>query len=286
MRKIYRSKVKPPSSICGHDSSGAKECEAAKEFYADAGNVEKTFPFKAYKHDSVKQALNDLFHNKCAYCESNIAATQPVDVEHFRPKGGVSVDIIEGEKLITILKKPGYYWLAADWKNLYPSCIDCNRARVQTFPDADPALAGKANKFPIANEKDRWDNPAEENEEDRLLLDPCLDFPERHLEFIEEGIVRPRRNSKGFSRKGRVSINLYGLNRTGLVQQRRGRYLLIQSQILRVRELIEELNEDPDDPKTLAKLKREMVILREFQREDQEYSEMARQYIQGFLETI
>ena len=64
-----------------------------------------------YASVSVRRALEKLFHFKCAYCESSIA-NQDWDVEHFRPKGRVA----EREK------HTGYYWLAYEWTNLYPSC--------------------------------------------------------------------------------------------------------------------------------------------------------------------
>src|SRR5262245_57287852 len=45
--------------------------------------------FGVYKDETVKQALAQLFGRKCAYCESVYTATSPVDVEHWRTKGGV-----------------------------------------------------------------------------------------------------------------------------------------------------------------------------------------------------
>lgn len=45
--------------------------------------------FKAYRHPTVKSALVELFQGKCAYCESLIGAASPIDIEQFRPKGGV-----------------------------------------------------------------------------------------------------------------------------------------------------------------------------------------------------
>jgi uncharacterized protein (TIGR02646 family) len=77
------------------------------------------FSFKAYKSDGVTQALTAMFHGKCAFCESQIRAVQPNDIEHYRPKSEV---LIGGKKC-----KPGYYWLAAKWDNLLASCIYCNR---------------------------------------------------------------------------------------------------------------------------------------------------------------
>lgn len=56
----------------------------------------------SYKHESVRRALEKLFHDKCAYCESSTLAGADWDVEHYRPKGRVA------ERP----DHPGYYWLA------------------------------------------------------------------------------------------------------------------------------------------------------------------------------
>jgi uncharacterized protein (TIGR02646 family) len=80
-----------------------------------------------YKDGAVKAALDAMFHGKCAYCEFMYIGGMPVDIEHFRPKGAV---IVGGK-----MRKPGYYWLAAKWENLLPSCIDCNRKRDQELQD-------------------------------------------------------------------------------------------------------------------------------------------------------
>ena len=45
-------------------------------------------------------------------------------MEHYRPKARVSTE--QGDK-------PGYYWLAARWENLLPSCTDCNSPRKQVM---------------------------------------------------------------------------------------------------------------------------------------------------------
>ena len=72
-----------------------------------------------YTADAVRQALEKLFHDKCAYCEGKSIGQADWDVEHFRPKGSVA----ERDD------HPGYYWLAYEWENLYPSCKHCNQKR-------------------------------------------------------------------------------------------------------------------------------------------------------------
>src|SRR3954454_1457494 len=71
-----------------------------------------------YAHEEVRKALEELFHRKCAYCEISTARVD-WEVEHYRPKGRVAER--QGH--------PGYYWLAYDWDNLFPSCTFCNQHR-------------------------------------------------------------------------------------------------------------------------------------------------------------
>src|SRR5688500_1280853 len=118
MRAVERGQC--PPGLDGPDSVGGRERARAIAFYADEANRDESFDFRAYGHDDVKLELERMFHQKCAYCESDYGATEPVDVEHYRPKGAFLRP--DGS-----LSNPGYYWLAAEWTNLLPSCIDCNR---------------------------------------------------------------------------------------------------------------------------------------------------------------
>lgn len=50
----------------------------------------------------------------------------PLDVEHFRPKS--EIDEVDPATFRPVPGRaptaPGYYWLAAAWSNLLPSCIE------------------------------------------------------------------------------------------------------------------------------------------------------------------
>jgi uncharacterized protein (TIGR02646 family) len=198
-----------PASLKGPKSVGGLETADAVLAYTNGKECE----FKAYKAKDVVAALRAMFHKKCAYCEFNYAAGGPEDVEHFRPKGAV---VVGGN-----MSKPGYYWLAATWTNLLPSCIDCNRKRTKEFADGATGISGKANIFPVANEKARWRSHTAPNKEAPLLLNPCDDDPAKHLEFIANGLVRPVITNGRPSAKAQVSIEVYGLLRGDLVEQRR-----------------------------------------------------------------
>jgi uncharacterized protein (TIGR02646 family) len=222
---------------------GKTELAAAKQHYSQPNAA--TYEFSAYKGDDVVAALRDLFNKKCAYCESQFEAVAPVDIEHYRPKGGV-----KGDKT-----HPGYWWLAASWDNLLPSCIDCNRERYQhvatkgmTQRDLDAVkriLSGKKNAFPIAGTRARkhTDNHAAE---DPLLIDPTRRDPEQHLSWEEltyQGhadalsIVSPKRVGGAPDRYADESIAIYGLNRRGLVERRTALLLSLKTEAARIESL-------------------------------------------------
>ncbi|ELK4826548.1 TPA: endonuclease [Pseudomonas aeruginosa] len=187
MRAVIRNEVKTPDAIGGEDSPAGKELEKLRRHFAQP--VGKVPAFSVYKSDSVKKQLNALFHGKCAYCESFYASTAPVDVEHYRPKGAVYEDV----------NHPGYWWLAMDWDNLLPSCIDCNRKRKQKVANLSAQLvtlqagqkgfsqsllmsSGKKDSFPVLGTRAMAEGAAI-TDEYPLLLDPCRDDPQEHLKF-------------------------------------------------------------------------------------------------------
>jgi uncharacterized protein (TIGR02646 family) len=257
----------------GDDSVGGKERARAIAFYADTANADKPFTFRAYKSVDVVEELGRSFGGKCAYCEGSWEGTAPVDVEHWRPKGGYAA---EGA-----LKKPGYYWLAADWMNLLPSCIDCNRERAQKFQSAPPHLAGKANKFPLPSEKRRATAVGKERLERPRLLHPYFDDPAEHLEFLDEGAIRARKIGSTPSRKGVASIETYGLLRMGLVNRRSDRQGEIEAWMARVRRSALRLQQSPS-PETQQDLVDDLNQLETFRDPGKEYSAMAGQMIDAF----
>lgn len=223
---IHVERVAIPASLIGVDSKGVKETKDAIKAVKDG----TTFEFKAYKEDDVVAALRAMFNKKCAYCEFNYSAGGPEDVEHFRPKGGV---VINGR-----LAQPGYYWLAADWSNLLPSCNDCNRKRTKKFTNGTTGVSGKANLFPVDDEAMRWRSHRGKNREEPLLLNPCDDDPAQHLEFLDNGLVRPALDADGTpSRKGESSIEVYGLTRQDLVEPRERKQTRVRAAIQRAREI-------------------------------------------------
>ncbi len=282
MIRVDRSAVPIPKDLDGDASKGGRERKKVLAHFADPARLEESYDdYSAYKSESVVQALEKLFHGKCAYCESRYRHLHPVDVEHFRPKGGIAVLDPATRKMK--LQRPGYYWLAATWENLLPSCIDCNRERTQEFEDAALGKAGKANQFPLSG-KPRKLVPGCEAREKRLLLHPCEDDPGEHLEFTDEGIVRPaldRRHRP--SRQGEASIAVYGLQRINLVQRRRDLAKKIQAQIERVRRAAERKIQYPEDPSFGEDLLAELAELKGYLESDQEYAALANQVVRRHL---
>jgi hypothetical protein len=170
--------------------------------------------FSTALYKAERNAILGNFFEKCAYCESRITVTQHIgDVEHYRPKARVR-DMNGSDVLLPDSRRhPGYYWLVYDWRNLLPACEACNR------PGSNPQglKSGKHDRFPVLG--NHSDSPGKEGEEDPLLLNPLIqDDPEEHLIFDPEtGIVAPKYGSQ----RGRVTIDLLGLNRDALVDARR-----------------------------------------------------------------
>jgi uncharacterized protein (TIGR02646 family) len=145
----------------------------------------------------LKEHLFEVFHGKCAYCESRVLHVASGDVEHYRPKRGVS----------EAPAHPGYYWLAYDVDNLLPCCEKCNRAR------------GKQNHFPV---KDfRAFSPADVPKEEPLLLNPYHHRPGDHLKFIPGREGPPLGRVEGITDIGKTSVIIYNLNRADLIEERR-----------------------------------------------------------------
>lgn len=249
-------------------------------------------PFALYKHDSVRAKLIEMFHRKCAYCESVYYATSAMEVEHYRPKEAVLGDTLH----------QGYWWLGATWDNLLPSCIFCNQRRIQTLPEGTighvgllvdeggfthgrSVTTGKGTHFPVLGP--RVTDPAGDySQELPLLLNPCKDQPQDHLEYCLETVntialtlakpgatvmppnigLDPKtlddfKDELALTRKhnldlrGSVSILIYGLNRLGLVQDRTRvlrQLMFLETQVIKLTDYITTLERRPTRSKYAA----------------------------------
>ena len=187
------------------------DCQKALDHVNVAPDRSKAIKAKEGVYKAAVPFLEKLFGKKCAYCEAPFDSGR-LEVEHFRPKlrasdqKNASITVIQGSKKV---EHPGYYWLAFSWANLLPGCTACNQ------------LPAKANKFPLALEGTRAWTPGDPIEkEELLLLDPCNDNPEDHLNYDTAGNAQGKVVPK--TEKGRVSIDVFKLNRDGLVVARMG----------------------------------------------------------------
>lgn len=161
-----------------------------------------------YAPDTVKTALEKIYKEKCAYCESKIKHVASLQVEHYRPKAKVTED--ENHR--------GYYWLGLEWSNLLLSCPRCNQNN------------GKGNSFPIRGKRATVQTiNVSQNKIDRtnllannisligeqpLLLNPEINNPRIHFYFDESGKIY------GKTLEGKATINICDLNRSHLVGHR------------------------------------------------------------------
>lgn len=185
-----------------------------------------------YKDRQVKMALEKLFHDKCAYCETKLVAGD-WDVEHYRPKGRVA------ERP----DHPGYYWLAYTWENLYASCTFCNQRRKDQPRYDDPRTLpaeGKLDQFPIEDEAHRAMKPGDDLSKERpLLLDPCGDEPENHFTYDIHGQVHPLSPD---DRIAEETIRICHLRRRRL-RDDRVRIIIIVCKLMRNIQLAREVEE-------------------------------------------
>ncbi len=202
-----------------------------------------------YKRKSIKEEVyfskEGPFHGKCAYCECYIEDFQHGDMEHYRPKGAVTDE--NDEPILVRDEKgqprphPGYYWLAYDWKNLLPSCTDCNQPGV-----IKGKKIGKRNRFPVIGK--HATTPEEVEREKPLLLNPVIDLPEEHLKVdAETGMLVHRTD------RGRACIDILGLNlRNRLPERRKDVCDLVRAKVL---QMVYDSHYSDETDKTLSEFK-------------------------------
>jgi uncharacterized protein (TIGR02646 family) len=175
-------------------------------------NPRKSSDFEPHWNtDEVRSALWEMQRHKCSYCERTRELKYETDVEHFRPKAGVTE--CNGEN--------GYWWLAYEWTNLFFSCRICNQKY-------------KKNHFPIAAESARACKPEDALDcEKYLLIDPSREDPEEYLSWdwirrigsIRYVFICWRED------RGRATVETLGLNHGELARER-GRIVSLLLQLI------------------------------------------------------
>ena len=169
------------------------------------GKTDFDFDNKIYGHEDVKNLLRIVQAGKCCFCEAKIAHISYGDVEHYRPKAGW---IQKDEKL----NRPGYYWLAYDWDNLFLSCEICNqRHKKNYFPISDSTKRAISHAHPVKDESP-------------IFIKPDIEDPEKYIEFKEEIPFPVNGNPRGAQ-----TIKKLGLDRESLNERRREKLGLIRT---------------------------------------------------------
>jgi uncharacterized protein (TIGR02646 family) len=208
--KVARNFSDPPAVLLD------PKCKEKIKEAIEEKNGEKCTDYY-YRHREVLNRLKDeIYHGKCAYCESKIEHAAALQVEHFRPKSGLKREKPGDEN------HNGYYWLGLEWSNLLLSCPKCN------------GKGGKGTRFPISGTRVYDDSPFDSTgglesfdrtrliasnspliDEEPLLLHPINDDPKDHLEFDNLGQI------KGITKRGKATIDICNLKRKALFLNRK-----------------------------------------------------------------
>ena len=277
MIHVNRSSVSTPAIFTSPLASAARDY--ARAHFTSTKQKVGIFGFNAsvYEHADVVAALKALFHDKCAFCETPVliadgaakyASYQPLDLgstgssrlfeaHHFRPR-------MNAMSLHGVISTNHYWWLAYEWTNLYLSCGACNSLKGTRFPiQAASRAAPESPLDDLVHEKP-------------LLLDPCAnqieDQPEEHLVFVPEGRVVSE------TEQGFTTIEVFGLNRTQLISNRKKTYdELIANYAVKIKKL------GPDGIRTDDSLRQELNnnLLPE-----RPYTALRRQFIKQWLHEV
>ncbi|MCP4218082.1 MAG: hypothetical protein GY765_25790 [bacterium] len=183
------------------DSPKVRDTKARIAHKTKSGEELWTEDFPSHwRAEDIKKTLYDFHHGKCCFCERKRDRKRDSDVEHFRPKGGVSDE--PGH--------PGYWWLTYDWNNYFYACKSCNQEY-------------KKNLFPLLPDGKRAFSEADDlNREHPMMVHPIDDDPERLIGFdwsALEGQVK----AVGKDEAGRgfeTANQLTAINMTEVIEER------------------------------------------------------------------
>jgi len=153
----------------------------------------------AWKDISVINRLKELYHGKCAYCETK---TEDLKIDHYRPKSK-------------------YTWLKNEWSNLLPICPECNKASDSKF-----IIKEKSNQKTEA--KENWIDNQYLILEKSFLIHPEMDTVENYFYFDFFG------NIYSNSEKGNECIKSFQLNRQTLIKDRFKSYSIFKERVTEI----------------------------------------------------
>ena len=209
--------------------------------------------------------FENVFFNSCAYCEADVDAVYVGEAEHFRPKGEVTQREDGKEIVVRCLDgtpHPGYYWLAYDWRNIFPCCYKCNtyKGKGTQFPARRHASSPEAGDTPEA--LDAFETP--------LLLHPFRQdyYPEKFFVFNDLGGIEPKDNDEIADK----TISVFDLKRGGLKRARKRQQRAAWNTFKKARDRAADDNTPLGDP------------LREFRNGQEPHSVAALQYVRRMID--
>ncbi len=197
---ISIERPKTPPSVLRPTSESRINAEAAIQQIIDAGNDPRSTDFDSlWGRKPVRRALWNMQNGRCCYCERYRDKMRESDIEHFRPKTEVE------EKNPS---KPGYWWLAYEWENLFFACRLCNQEFKKTqFPIQGTRAISSADNLDV---------------EEPYLIDAAKENPEDFIDYDFTHPLSVNPNGKAPNReRGNKTIEVCGLDRQDLGLQRK-----------------------------------------------------------------
>ena len=134
----------------------------------------RTNPPKYSEYGRYKPILREDFCYRCGHCRTHESA--------FGSVRNMAIDHFRPQSR--------FPWLISDYPNLYYCCNECNTYKADRWPSDD------------------------ELSDDLRFVDPCVEDPDDHYEFVDSEI-KPR------TRPGRFTITVLRLDRPTLLARRR-----------------------------------------------------------------
>lgn len=166
-----------------------------KEIIDNQGYKQEAIYRTRYAHKDIKEALESIYHHKCAFCETK---SEVLEVEHFRNKAGENA----------------YYWLVYSWDNLLLACKMCNSYKSSQFEILGERVAFDVKDIQsIHSLGDKYDE-----KEQPKLINPEKEDIEQLLIFQKNGKIDSKDNRVAYT------IKTCQLNRKKLKNERKRLY--------------------------------------------------------------
>lgn len=213
MRQVDRT-LQPAPACLSDERTAPYRKELLRIFSADmmlSSQTRVDLRSFAFVDESLDRALNELFDNKCAFCETktHTRAYRFRPTEEAGPIDAAPAQYADRGHLY-------YTWLANSWTNIYPICDECQPTSLSVFP-----VIGKRCDLPEKSDvrayveapTGSWKTPPMERPE---YLDPCAsDDLRKHLALLPSGQMI------GLSQRGAATVSQFNLDRDTLVHERR-----------------------------------------------------------------